>query len=146
MAKIELVGNVVNEFELTVDTLNQKQYFKVVPDINFTHFAFVQQTFLNIPTSVINIQNITNVLINICNNNSQLISQMPVWFCSVPYNNNVYPNSIYTDYNYYNRFNKNNIDLNSCYLTNTSIYTTDLAQRLQKDLRVDVLLFNIYED
>jgi hypothetical protein len=146
MAKIELVGNVVNEFKLTVDTLNQKQYFKVVPDVNFTHFAFVQQTFLDIPTSVDNIQNTKNVLINICNNNSQLISQMPIFFCSIPYNYYPFPNIKYTDYNYYSRFDKNNIDLNSCYLTNTSIYTTDVAQRLQKDLRVDVLLFNIYED
>jgi hypothetical protein len=73
---------------------------------------------------------------------------MPIWFCSVP-SETIAPinNSIpFTQYNYYNRFDKNNIDLNSCYLTNTSIYTTDVAQKLQKDLRVDVLLFNIYED
>jgi hypothetical protein len=148
MAKIELVGNIVNEFKLTIDTLNQKQYFKVIPDVNFTHFAFVQQTLLTYPTLPSNVTNTVNALINICNSNSQLISQMPIWFCSVPSTTiNPFNNSIpFTQYNYYNRFDKNNIDLNSCYLTNTSIYSTDVAQRLEKDLRVDVLLFNIYEN
>jgi hypothetical protein len=139
--KIIILGNVINDFTLSDNGLNQKQYFNFKPDVEFNYFAFVQQTNLN--DNGVTYDLIDNVVLNICNYNAELISKMPVknlsQFISDPTGLNT--RSIFGDYNYYNFFSLRDIDINNCYLTNTTLNAGTGSQ--SKSLRIDVVLFNI---
>ena len=74
--KIITLGNVINDFTLSDNGLNQKQYFNFKPDVEFNYFAFVQQTNLN--DNGVTYDLIDNVVLNICNYQAELISKMPV--------------------------------------------------------------------
>ena len=138
--KIITLGNVINDFTLSNNGLDQKQYFNFKPDVEFNYFAFVQQTHMNNNSS--NNSIITNVVLNICNHKAELISKMPVKNLSdyiIQPSGNPFIN-IFGDYNYYNFFSLRDIDINNCYLTNTTLNTLYPENKL---LRIDVVLFNI---
>jgi Tfp pilus assembly ATPase PilU len=132
------MGNVTNEFTLPINGINKKQYFNFKPDVVFNYFAFVQQTHISNNNS--DNTTVSNVVLNICNHDSQLISQMPVKNLSDFINFGGIVGYKFTDINYYNLYSKNDIDINNCYLTNTTLYT---GTPENKFLRVDIMLFNI---